>query len=131
MMWKWKSAMVRDPKLFLFDEPLSNFDALLRVQMRLQLAKLHQQVRTTKIYVTHDPVEAMTLAGKIVVMNKGEVAQVGSPLEVYEKPQNEFVASFIGSPAMNFCECIALAENPLNRATARKFRFPCDSSAFA
>ncbi len=102
-------ALVRDPKLFLFDEPLSNLDALLRVQMRLELAKLHQQVRTTKIYVTHDQVEAMTLADKIVVMNRGEIAQTGSPLDLYERPSNQFVASFIGSPAMNFFGCTVAA----------------------
>ena len=113
-------ALVRDPKLFLFDEPLSNLDALLRVQMRLELAKLHQQVRTTKIYVTHDQVEAMTLADKIVVMNKGEIAQVGSPLELYERPGNQFVASFIGSPAMNFLECKMLADKSVELRNGRK-----------
>jgi len=101
-------ALVREPKIFLFDEPLSNLDALLRVQMRLELAKLHRQLPTTKIYVTHDQVEAMTLADKIVVMSKGEIAQVGSPLELYQKPSNRFVGSFIGSPAMNFFDCATL-----------------------
>ena len=95
-------ALVRDPKVFLFDEPLSNLDALLRVQMRLELAKLHQDLKTTMIYVTHDQIEAMTLADQIVVLDKGVVQQVGSPLELYNTPVNRFVAGFIGSPAMNF-----------------------------
>jgi ABC-type sugar transport system ATPase subunit len=95
-------ALVRDPEVFLFDEPLSNLDALLRVQMRLELAKLHQNLKTTMIYVTHDQVEAMTLADKIVVLDKGIISQAGTPLELYNAPANRFVASFIGSPAMNF-----------------------------
>ena len=95
-------ALVREPKVFLFDEPLSNLDAALRSQMRLELARLHQQVKTTMIYVTHDQIEAMTLADKIVVLDKGVIAQTGSPLELYNKPANKFVAAFIGSPAMNF-----------------------------
>jgi multiple sugar transport system ATP-binding protein len=95
-------ALVRDPKVFLFDEPLSNLDALLRVQMRLELAKLHQDLKTTMVYVTHDQVEAMTLADQIVVLDKGVVQQVGSPLDLYNAPANRFVAGFIGSPAMNF-----------------------------
>jgi multiple sugar transport system ATP-binding protein len=95
-------ALVRDPKVFLFDEPLSNLDALLRVQMRLELAKLHHDLKTTMIYVTHDQVEAMTLADKIVVLDKGVIQQAGSPLELYNAPANRFVAGFIGSPAMNF-----------------------------
>ena len=95
-------ALVRDPEVFLFDEPLSNLDALLRVQMRIELAKLHKSLGTTMIYVTHDQVEAMTLADKIVVLDNGQIAQTGSPLELYNSPANRFVASFIGSPAMNF-----------------------------
>jgi len=95
-------ALVRQPEVFLFDEPLSNLDALLRVQMRLELAKLHKDLKTTMIYVTHDQVEAMTLADKIVVLDKGKISQQGSPLELYNQPDNRFVASFIGSPAMNF-----------------------------
>jgi multiple sugar transport system ATP-binding protein len=95
-------ALVRDPQVFLFDEPLSNLDAKLRVQMRLELAKLHQELKTTMIYVTHDQVEAMTLADRIVVLDAGRIAQVGSPLDLYHRPENKFVASFIGSPAMNF-----------------------------
>ena len=95
-------ALVRDPEVFLFDEPLSNLDALLRVQMRIELAKLHKSLGTTMIYVTHDQVEAMTLADKIVVLDNGRIAQTGSPLELYHNPASKFVASFIGSPAMNF-----------------------------
>jgi multiple sugar transport system ATP-binding protein len=94
-------AIVRDPKVFLFDEPLSNLDAKLRVQMRAEIKELHQRLRTTTVYVTHDQVEAMTMADKIVVMHDGIVEQVGSPLELYDKPANIFVAGFIGSPAMN------------------------------
>src|SRR3569832_768700 len=97
-------ALVRDPQVFLFDEPLSNLDAMLRVQMRLELAKLHQDLKTTMIYVTHDQVEAMTLADKIVVLDKGRNSQQGSPLELYNKPANKFVAAFIGSPARSFVE---------------------------
>jgi multiple sugar transport system ATP-binding protein len=95
-------AMVRDPAAFLFDEPLSNLDAKLRVQMRAELKALHQRVRQTVVYVTHDQVEAMTLADRIVVMNRGLVEQVGTPAELYDRPANLFVAGFIGSPAMNF-----------------------------
>lgn len=94
-------AIVRSPAVFLFDEPLSNLDAKLRVQMRLELQQLHQRLKTTSLYVTHDQVEAMTLAQRVMVMNKGVVEQMGSPAEVYEKPASLFVASFIGSPAMN------------------------------
>ncbi|WP_413989244.1 ABC transporter ATP-binding protein [Labrys okinawensis] len=94
-------AIVRAPKAFLFDEPLSNLDAALRVNMRLEITQLHQDLKTTMIYVTHDQVEAMTMADKIVVLNAGNVEQVGSPLELYNKPRNVFVAGFIGSPKMN------------------------------
>lgn len=97
-------AIVRDPKVFLFNEPLSNLDAKLRVQMRTEIKALHQRLKTTSIYVTHDQVEAMTMADRIVVMNDGRVEQVGSPLELYDNPANLFVAGFIGSPAMNFIE---------------------------
>jgi len=97
-------AIVRNPKVFLFDEPLSNLDAALRVQTRLEIAKLHQDLKNTVIYVTHDQIEAMTLADKIVVLNKGNVEQVGSPLNLYNHPDNLFVAGFIGSPKMNFFE---------------------------
>ena len=95
-------AIVREPQVFLFDEPLSNLDAALRVQTRLEIARLHERLRTTMIYVTHDQVEAMTLADKIVVLRAGQIEQTGSPLTLYEKPQNKFVAQFIGSPKMNF-----------------------------
>jgi multiple sugar transport system ATP-binding protein len=95
-------AIVRKPQVFLFDEPLSNLDAKLRVQMRTEIKALHQRLKTTSIYVTHDQIEAMTMADKIVVMNAGITEQVGSPLELYDNPANLFVAGFIGSPAMNF-----------------------------
>ena len=95
-------CIVREPKVFLFDEPLSNLDAKLRVQMRLEIRKLHEDLKITSIFVTHDQVEAMTLGDRLIVMENGYAAQVGSPLEVYERPANLFVAGFIGSPAMNF-----------------------------
>jgi multiple sugar transport system ATP-binding protein len=95
-------AIVRHPKVFLFDEPLSNLDAKLREEMRIEIAKLYQRLNSTIVYVTHDQVEAMTLAGKIVIMNKGIIQQIGTPIEVYRKPVNIFVAGFIGSPTMNF-----------------------------
>lgn len=96
-------AIVRDPQVFLFDEPLSNLDAKLRVAMRAEIRALHDRLRTTTIYVTHDQVEAMTMADKIVVMRDGRVEQVGRPLDLYDRPVNAFVAGFLGSPAMNFC----------------------------
>ena len=94
-------AIVRDPQVFLFDEPLSNLDAKLRVQMRTEIKELHQRLKTTTVYVTHDQIEAMTMADKIVVMHDGIVEQIGTPLALYDKPDNLFVAGFIGSPAMN------------------------------
>jgi len=94
-------AIVRDPQVFLFDEPLSNLDAKLRVQMRTEIKELHQRLKTTTIYVTHDQIEAMTMADKIVVMHDGLVEQIGAPLDLYDRPDNLFVAGFIGSPAMN------------------------------
>jgi multiple sugar transport system ATP-binding protein len=97
-------AIVRDPSVFLFDEPLSNLDAKLRVQMRSEIKELHQRLKTTTIYVTHDQIEAMTMADKIVVMKDGRIEQSGSPLDLYDRPGNLFVAGFIGSPAMNFIE---------------------------
>ena len=105
-------TMVREPKVFLFDEPLSNLDAFLRVQMRIEIARLHQRIRSTMIYVTHDQVEAMTLADKIVVLNAGEIAQVGQPLHLYHYPKNRFVAGFLGSPQMNFVEVRAISASP-------------------
>ncbi|MGB7996830.1 MAG: ATP-binding cassette domain-containing protein, partial [Photobacterium halotolerans] len=97
-------AIVREPKVFLFDEPLSNLDAKLRVQMRLEIKKLQRRLGTTSVYVTHDQVEAMTLADKLVVLNKGNVEQVGTPLEIYDNPASLFVATFIGSPSMNILD---------------------------
>ena len=97
-------AIVRDPKVFLFDEPLSNLDAALRVQTRIEIAKLHSQLTATMIYVTHDQVEAMTLADRIVVLNNGVIEQVGTPIELYNSPKNQFVAEFIGSPKMNIID---------------------------
>ncbi|OOY06109.1 ABC transporter ATP-binding protein [Thioclava sp. F28-4] len=97
-------AIVREPAAFLFDEPLSNLDAALRVNMRLEISELHQKLKTTMVYVTHDQVEAMTMADKIVVLQAGRIEQVGSPLELYRTPRNKFVAGFIGSPKMNFIE---------------------------
>jgi multiple sugar transport system ATP-binding protein len=95
-------AIVRDPKVFLFDEPLSNLDAKLRVAMRAEIKELHQRLKTTTIYVTHDQIEAMTMASKIVVMREGSIEQIGAPLDLYDRPDNMFVAGFIGSPSMNF-----------------------------
>jgi multiple sugar transport system ATP-binding protein len=104
-------AIVRHPRVFLFDEPLSNLDAKLRVQMRVELKKLHQRLGTTAIYVTHDQVEAMTLGDRVVVMKDGVVQQVGEPLELYNQPANRFVAGFIGSPAMNFAAVTVIEAN--------------------
>ncbi len=98
-------AIVREPKVFLFDEPLSNLDAALRVQMRIEISKIHRNLKSTIIYVTHDQIEAMTMASRIVVLNAGNVEQVGAPLELYHNPVNRFVAGFIGSPKMNFLPC--------------------------
>jgi multiple sugar transport system ATP-binding protein len=103
-------AIVRNPKVFLFDEPLSNLDAKLRVQMRTEIKRVHQKVKTTTVYVTHDQVEAMTLADRVVVMNGGRIEQIGTPQELYHSPRTRFVAGFIGSPAMNFLAC-RLEEN--------------------
>ena len=98
-------AIVRNPKVFLFDEPLSNLDAKLRVQMRTEIKRVHQMVKTTTVYVTHDQVEAMTLADRVVVMNGGSIEQIATPQELYHHPKTRFVAGFIGSPAMNFMRC--------------------------
>ena len=95
-------SIIRNPKVFLFDEPLSNLDAALRVQMRLEIARLHHKLGATMVYVTHDQVEAMTLADRIVVFNDGRIEQVGTPMDLYERPANRFVAGFIGAPSMNF-----------------------------
>lgn len=121
-------AIVRKPGVFLFDEPLSNLDASLRVKMRVELARLHNELKTTMVYVTHDQVEAMTLAKRIVVINLGRIEQVGTPLEVYHQPSNKFVAGFIGSPKMNFLECTllsadaAMASVKLNDGTVLQVR---------
>jgi multiple sugar transport system ATP-binding protein len=106
-------AIVRHPQVFLFDEPLSNLDAKLRVQMRVELKRLHERLETTAIYVTHDQVEAMTLGDRVVVMKDGLVQQVGDPLGIYSKPRNRFVAGFIGSPAMNFLDCTVVGDGEL------------------
>ncbi|HEX3759961.1 MAG TPA: sn-glycerol-3-phosphate ABC transporter ATP-binding protein UgpC [Kofleriaceae bacterium] len=105
-------AIVREPKVFLFDEPLSNLDAALRVQMRIEIARLHKDLKTTIVYVTHDQVEAMTMASRIVVLNAGLVEQVGAPLELYHRPNNRFVAGFIGSPKMNFLPGTLVSAEP-------------------
>ncbi len=131
-------AIVRHPQVFLFDEPLSNLDAKLRVQMRVELKRLHDRLETTAIYVTHDQVEAMTLGDRVVVMKDGLVQQVGEPLTIYAKPRNRFVAGFIGSPAMNFIDCTVTGSNgalavdapggfliavpPANRASLERYR---------
>ena len=123
-------AIVREPAVFLFDEPLSNLDARLRVQMRLELQQLHRRLNTTSLYVTHDQVEAMTLAQRVMVMNKGVLEQLGTPVEIYERPATRFVSSFIGAPSMNLLEGqlsddgsrLVLADNfavPLSEAKAR------------
>jgi multiple sugar transport system ATP-binding protein len=104
-------AIVREPKLFLFDEPLSNLDSALRVNTRLEIARLHRELSATMIYVTHDQTEAMTLADKIVILRDGKIEQIGSPMELYNKPANKFVAGFIGSPQMNFIEASALGRD--------------------
>ena len=104
-------ALVRDPEVFLFDEPLSNLDAMLRVQMRLELGKLHNDLGATMIYVTHDQVEAMTLSDQIAVLDRAVIAQIGAPLELFHRPANKFVASFIGSPTMNFLDATVRSFN--------------------
>jgi multiple sugar transport system ATP-binding protein len=109
-------AIVRDPKVFLFDEPLSNLDAKLRVHMRTEIKALHQQLKTTSVYVTHDQIEAMTMADRIVVMHDGVVQQVGAPLDLYDLPANIFVAGFIGSPGMNFLPATITRENGTTEA---------------
>ena len=116
-------AIVRDPQVFLFDEPLSNLDAKLRVQMRTEIKELHQRLKTTTIYVTHDQVEAMTMADKIVVMQDGRIEQVGAPLELFDRPANLFVAGFIGSPAMNLLKGkVRKGDRPASRSTASRCR---------
>ncbi|MCB1516319.1 MAG: sn-glycerol-3-phosphate ABC transporter ATP-binding protein UgpC [Hyphomicrobiaceae bacterium] len=113
-------AIVRHPKVFLFDEPLSNLDAALRGQVRIEIAQLHQRLSATMVYVTHDQVEAMTLADRIVVLNKGIVQQIGSPRDLYERPENLFVAGFIGSPAMNFLTFKSIRNNEIELTDGSK-----------
>ncbi|WP_373898100.1 ABC transporter ATP-binding protein [Haloimpatiens sp. FM7315] len=119
-------AIVRNPEVFLFDEPLSNLDAKLRVHMRVQLSKLHKKLKSTMIYVTHDQVEAMTMGDRICVMNLGKIMQVDTPINLYKYPENKFVASFIGSPAMNIVEgeLIGFGENILVKIGDREFKLP-------
>ncbi len=107
-------AIVRGPEVFLFDEPLSNLDAELRVEMRVEIARLHKEIGATMIYVTHDQVEAMTLADKIVVLRAGRIEQVGAPMDLYRDPANKFVAGFIGSPAMNFCKGVVTSDGTVS-----------------
>jgi multiple sugar transport system ATP-binding protein len=113
-------AIVRDPKAFLFDEPLSNLDAALRVNMRVEIMQMHQSMKATMVYVTHDQVEAMTMADRIVVLNRGNIEQVGSPLELYNKPNSLFVAGFIGSPKMNIVEDNTIGVRPEHIALSDK-----------
>ncbi len=116
-------AIVRDPQVFLFDEPLSNLDAKLRVAMRSEIKELHQRLKTTSVYVTHDQIEAMTMGDKIVVMRDGRIEQTGSPLELYDHPANTFVAGFIGSPAMNFLPATLRTQwKRLARCSGRRYR---------
>ena len=122
---------MREPKLFLFDEPLSNLDAELRVQMRIEIAKLHQQLGATMVYVTHDQVEAMTLADKIVVLNAGRIEQVGAPMELYNNPANAFVAGFIGSPKMNFIDGARLGETRAKTVGVRPEHLTVDANSGA
>ncbi|MCA0270727.1 MAG: sn-glycerol-3-phosphate ABC transporter ATP-binding protein UgpC [Proteobacteria bacterium] len=122
-------AIVRDPRAFLFDEPLSNLDAALRVEMRLEIARLHQRLGTTMVYVTHDQVEALTLADRIVVLNGGIIQQVGSPLELYERPANRFVAQFIGSPTMNVVAAAPDGASAVRLASGARILLPNHSGA--
>ncbi len=125
-------TLVREPKVFLFDEPLSNLDAALRVQMRIEISRLHQRLKSTMIYVTHDQVEAMTLADKIVALDLGFIAQVGKPLDLYHYPANKFVAGFIGSPKMNFMGCTVRAADATGVTASlpggMEMRLPVDGS---
>jgi len=121
-------AIVRQPKAFLFDEPLSNLDAALRVNMRLEITELHQQLKTTMIYVTHDQVEAMTMADRIVVLNAGNVEQFGTPMELYRTPANRFVAGFIGSPRMNFVDGADAAKHGAHAIGIRPEHFTVSTS---
>ena len=122
-------AIVRNPSIFLFDEPLSNLDAALRVQMRIELARLHEELDATMIYVTHDQIEAMTMADKIVVLHDGVVEQVGSPMALYHHPRNRFVAGFIGSPKMNFIDAKTLGDSTAKTIGVRPEHLTVDKEA--
>jgi multiple sugar transport system ATP-binding protein len=124
-------AIVRDPQVFLFDEPLSNLDAKLRVAMRTEIKELHQRLKTTIVYVTHDQIEAMTMADKIVVMHEGIVEQMGAPLDLYDKPSNMFVAGFIGSPAMNFIDGKIKTNGTASVETSSGIRLPVNAAPVA
>src|SRR5690625_4052916 len=119
-------SIVREPKVFLFDEPLSNLDAKLRVQMRLEIQRLHQRLNTTSLYVTHDQVEAMTLAQRMVVMNQGVAEQIGTPSEVFDKPATTFVANFIGSPPMNLLPCNVSNDRTIQVTGGDMLQIPSD-----
>ncbi len=120
-------ALARSPKVFLFDEPLSNLDAKLRVEMRTEIKKLHKRIGTTMVYVTHDQIEAMTLADRIAVLKDGELQQIGTPYEIYNDPVSHFVADFMGSPGMNFIECIVKDQNLIIESGGQKYELiiPC------
>jgi multiple sugar transport system ATP-binding protein len=122
-------AIVRQPRLFLFDEPLSNLDAKLRVAMRAELIKLHKRLAATMVYVTHDQVEAMSMGDRLIVMKDGRVQQVGTPLEIYDRPANQFVAGFLGSPPMNFLECDLVPDSDGASLTGAGWRLPLRGSA--
>lgn len=124
-------AVVRQPKLFLLDEPLSNIDAKLRVHMRAELIRLQKDLQTTTIYVTHDQVEAMTMADRVAVMNNGRIVQIGPPLEIFRKPANLFVAGFIGTPPMNFFDCSFMTKNGKNLLVSSDFSLALDSDVAA
>jgi len=122
-------AIVRDPDVFLFDEPLSNLDAKLRVQMRTEIKELHQRLKTTTIYVTHDQIEAMTMADEVVIMRNGKIEQCGSPMQIYDKPNNLFVAQFIGSPGMNIIPCKIVEQNGHLIASSNALALPIPQHA--
>lgn len=122
-------AIVRDPEVFLFDEPLSNLDAKLRVQMRTEIKELHQRLKTTTIYVTHDQIEAMTMADEVVIMREGYIEQSGSPMDIYDKPNNLFVAQFIGSPGMNIIKCTITDNNGTLLASHDDLHLPLPPNA--
>jgi len=122
-------AIVRDPDVFLFDEPLSNLDAKLRVQMRTEIKDLHQRLQTTTIYVTHDQIEAMTMADEVVVMRDGNIEQSGTPMDIYDNPNNLFVAQFIGSPTMNIIDCQVVEDNGVRYGSINDTRLPLPDNA--